>query len=106
MKLDYYLFNSDAWVVCNKSGHKSQYYLSCSSDGILTVGPFKDSAGVTLPDCSNWDAATRIPICDRDVLGPFTTDDAPCRKDNCFRYCGDEMEGKTNRTSKKIKDWF
>ena len=92
--------------MCNKAGHKTQYYLSCSADGVLTVGPTKDSTGVSLPDCSNWDAATKTPICDRDVLGPFTTDVAPCRKDNCFRYCGDEMEGKTNRTLKKIKDWF
>ena len=93
--------------MCNKAGHKTQYYLSCSADGVLTVGPSKDSTGVSLPDCSNWDAATKTPICDRDVLGPFTTDyPAICRKDNCYRYCGDETKGKTKRTFKKIKDWF
>ena len=97
---------SDAWLSCNKSGHKVQYYLSCDSNGVLSVGPNADSAGsgnVVLPDCSNWDAATKTPICDRSELGVYSIDQSPCRKDNCFRFC----EASNNlKTAKKIKETF
>ena len=103
---------SDAWVVCNKPGHKTQYYLSCSREGILTVGPDADATvGETvLPNCDIWDAATKTPICDGEQLGIYNTNEgATCRKDNCYRYCdGDTTKDRKKRTTKKIKcicDW-
>ena len=54
-----------------------QHYLSCDSNGVLSVGPNADSVGsgeIVLPDCSNWDAATKTPICDRTELGVFSID--------------------------------
>ena len=92
-------------MICNKAGHKAQYYLSCDTNGVLSVGPNADSIGsgeIVLPDCSNWDAATKTPICDRTALGIYSIDQAPCRKDNCFRFC----EGDNSKTAKKIKERF
>ena len=92
-------------MTCNKAGHKAQYYLSCDADGVLSVGPNADSIGsgeVVLPDCSNWNAATKTPICDRTALGIYSIDQSPCRKDNCFRFC----EGDNSKTAKKIKERF
>ena len=92
-------------MTCNKAGHKAQYYLSCDANGVLSVGPTADFIGsgeVSLPDCSNWDAATKTPICDRTALGIYSIDQTPCRKDNCFRFC----EGDNSKTAKKIKERF
>ena len=71
-------------MVCNKKGHKAPYYLSCDTEGNLTIGPNAGSTGVELPDCSNFDEATKTPICDRSVLGVFSNDQEGgnnCKKD-------------------------